>query len=1016
MPTIRLFLSCNPADAAAAADLQRQLALTLQPHTTEVWQRDKTATEDYRKKAAVFLEKTDVFVALLSMNFEDLPDTRWEVIQAKAEQRRRTGLQIVTVQVRSAEVPALLYFPAALPPGETIEQHGLPRDRQLLRAAQHIKSIWEVAPRRDDPDAIVATLPLIIEDVKERLMTQTDRLNPVPLLQLLKRLLAAVTPMRMLLDIENSATALQERARLGNVTITDFESNMAPLREDIQQLIESLRVEELTADWKYTFTRAYFHFIPIEQPDPVATPFFIPGDDILIPETLNLTVGPREQEALEQIGLLSYEQKTDFRRSLLLCKDALAVARYAQAHAHCEHVRNHIDPQSAQLYEYLLMTYILKEGAARILNDATERNGNLLNHVILYAGRFREYQQEGKCPSSTGLYNLEIVSEALSDAALRQYQRLPNDYIRHTGHHEGDVADNRAVLQNILRQTLVINRVVYPYEEFLEAAVAEFCGGGKYQWMERVEVAGDTFRFSARDNADIEGDVMELLAMLDAIEASAAGKLVKQRATLREDIYYSLLAKRQALQQQIDVDTRRNRPFTDMHESVIRFVSSCLFCVRIFGDEDEAAREQSFLRMTLEYLMPALVAAPENIPVLPLRWFTLNEHGKVITHPDALRYRFDATGIVEKIIRDYAGRSGWIAVQPNLRQEVFLQFAADTAAQYEVARKGLSWSDFRRIDMLDARRMLIHCLRCWQICYRAYPETGQNYLDQCLLELSGGNLLLWMHHDPDDLAPDPDSLALGMDSRAMLQHILPLSIRYSDADVKQMVAENLHKARILPAYQAVEAGNEAHRLALIRLFAEAAAGYRLHPDPRYLQWVYRELSEDMKFRWIDIDENGRWQPAQINPGNFNPVTLLQEVSAQLAAGDRERYGPLALRKSIAIRRHHNQTERYIREIHEFKSENRRPEREIVIEIIRKIKGIFRFYPDENFLELPLHELTGKGRIRWHAAFLGIIPVRENHYENQYYHFNYQFELFEIKRLLQNHYYEMERVMRETGDL
>jgi hypothetical protein len=1014
---IRIFLCHDVSDNATAADLQRQLALTMQPRQTEFWMRERTATEDHRKKVAVFLEKADLFVVLLSMNVEDDPEVRWEVIQAQAEQRRRTGLQIVTVAARSADTPPHLgWFPTALPPGETIEQHALPRDRQLQRAAQHIRAVWEVAPRRSDPDAILPVLPLIIPDVQERLLAQTDRLNAMPLLELLKRLVGAVPVMRTVLDIENQVTALHERARLGSLPIATFEAEMAPVRTDLQALIERLEEPVMDRFWQQTFTREYFHFIPFQRPEPEPVPFFIPGDDILIPETLNLPVGPREQEALEQIGLLSYEQKTDFRRHLLLCKDALAVGRYAQAYSHCDHVRNHTDPQSAQLYEYLLITFLLKEGAGRILTDAVERSGNLMQYVSLYAGRFREYQRAGKCPSSTGLYNLEIAAEALSDAALRQYQCLPNDYIRHTGHHEGAVDDNRKKIQHILKQTLAINRTVFACEEFLEAAVAEWCGGGKYHWVERVEVTGDNFRCITRENADVEGDANELLTLLDTIEQEGAGKIVKQRATLREDIYYSLLAKRQALQQQIDLDTRRKRPFTDTRESVIRFVSSCLLCTRLFGDEDEDQRDQSFLRLSLEYLMPSLLSTPENVPVLPLRWFTLDAAGAVMTHPEAQRYRFDSKAIVEKIIRDYAGKTGWMAVQPNLHREVFLQFAADNEAQYTLVQKGLSHTDFRRMDVLDARRILIHCMRAWEICYRAYPTEGQDYLDKCLTELSGDGLLLWMRHDPDDLTTEPDSLALGLDARLFLQHLLPLSLHTSEAEMRQRIATNLHRLRVLPAYNNVEAGNEMQRLALIRLFAEAAAGYRLHPNPQFLDWVFRELTEDLKFHWIDINENGHWQPVQVFPADFNPMALLQEVSAQLVSADPERYSGLALRKAIALRRHRALMDRYIREIHEYKTENRRPEREIAIDIIRKMKGIFRFYPEERFLELPMTELTGKGRIRWHADFLGLLPVRENHYENQFYGFNYQYELFEIKRLLQNQYYEMERVMRETGDL
>ena len=1016
-PAIRIFISHDTSDASTAADLQRQLALTFQPRTTEFWIREKTAGEDHRKKVAVFLEKADLFVILLSMNIEDDPEVRWELMQAQAEQRRRAGLQIVTVAARSADTPPhLAWFSTALPVGETIEQHAVSRDRQLQRAAHHIKAVWEVAPRRSDPDAILPVLPLIIQDVQERLLAQTDRLNATPLLELLKRIVAAVPVMRMILDLENQVVSLHERARLGALPIEVFEAEMAPVRADLQALIHRLDESVMDQFWQQTFTREYFHFIPFQRPEPEPVPFFIPDDEILIPETLNLTVGPREQEALEQIGLLSYEQKTEFRRTLLLCKDAVAVGRYTQAHAHCEHVRNHTDPQSAQLYEYLLITFLLKENAGRIMTDAVERNGNLLQYVTLYAGRFREYQREGKCPSTTGLYNLEIAAEALSDAALRQYQCLPNDYIRHTGHHEGAVDDNRKKIQNILRQTLLINRTVFACEEFLETAVAEWCGGGKYHWVERVEVMDDNFRFITRENADVEGDVHELLTLLDTIEQEGAGKIVKQRATLREDIYYSLLAKRQALQQQIDLDIRRKRPFTDTRESVIRFVSSCLLCTRLFGDEDEDQRGQSFLRLSLEYLMPALLRTPESAPALAIRWFTLDANGGVVTHPDARHYRFDAKAIVEKIIRDYAGKTGWIAVEPNLHREVFLQFVADNEARYAVVQKGLSHTDFRRMDVLDARRMLIECLRCREICYRAYPAEGQGFIDQCLQELSGGGLLLWLRHDPDDLTTEPDSLSLGFDARAFLQQILPLSTRFSEPDLRQRIATHLHQLRVLPAYKNMEAGNETQRLALIRLFAEAAAGYRLHPDAQFVEWVFRELTEDLKFHWIDINENGQWQSVQVFPGDFNPMSLLQQVSAQLSPHDPERYSSLALRRAIATRRHRDLMDRYIREIHEFKVENRRPEREIAIDIIRRMKGIFRFYPEERFLELPLLELTGKGRIRWHADFLGLLPVRENHYENQFYGFNYQYELFEVKRLLQNHYYEMERVMRETGDL
>ena len=100
---------------------------------------------------------------------------------------------------------------------------------------------------------------------------------------------------------------------------------------------------------------------------------------------------------MEQIGLLSFEQKTDFRRSLLLAKDAMAVKNYSQAYAYCDHVRTKVDPQSAQLYEYLLITFLQKETALRTMQEAVNGNDRLLQYVLLYASRLRDYEREAKC-------------------------------------------------------------------------------------------------------------------------------------------------------------------------------------------------------------------------------------------------------------------------------------------------------------------------------------------------------------------------------------------------------------------------------------------------------------------------------------------------------------------------------------------------------------------------------------------------------------------------------------------
>lgn len=1026
--SIHIFLSCDQKDVATAQDLQRQLKLAFDPkqYTLVFWTKNAVPEEEYRAKAKAFLEKTHLFVAVLSMNYEDTPDVRWEAATAIEVQRNRPALQILTVLARNAAVPtALAPFQAALPPGETIESHGLARDRQLLRAAEAARWVLAATPRSNEMPEAKIDLPLAIQDVRERLLAQTDRINHAPLLALLKRLIENVKTKRVVLDEEERFKLLREQTRLSQISVAELAEKSRPIEIELQHLINDLPEADLVKNWKQVFIRDYFHFTEGSREVSTVPPFFVPADEIAIPETLNLPVGPREQESLEQIGLLSFEQKNDFRRSLLLAKDALAVKNYPQAYAHCDHARTKIDPQSAQLYEYLLITFMQKETPVRILQEAANGNDRRLQYVLLFAERYRKYQRDGKCPSTTGSHNLAIASESLSDAALKMYHQLPNDSVLDTGKHAEHVPDSRRLMRVILDNALKICRLVYPSEELLEAAVVESCGGGKCHWLKRVDVVGAYFQFIPDGHFDLLGEIHELLDLLQGMEADQPGKIVKQGDLLREDLYFSLVAKRQALLQQIAEDTRRRRPFTDQRASIIRFVQSCLLGAEMFTDHDADGRGQSFYRMALEYLLPGLLVSPDPAANLPLRWFDLDKNGEVCAHPDCKRYEFDVQSIVEKIVHDLAGRAGWLQVQPNIKESVYLDFTADVEANYEEVKKGLQWTDFRRMEDEDARRSIISCLRRWVIAWRAYPDRGRPYLENCLRELSGEGLMLWFQHDPDQLATHPQSLALDYNALAELKMIHELlfahdwpeapadseTLAAAEERLRQTIAFNLFNKSILPSYNKIKTGDEQQRAAAARLLREAISNYRLYPETAYLDLVYRELTEEVKFCWIDITKEGK-DKSFAAVGNFNPLTVLRELNASHP----QQYNLLVARERIADRRHANQAERYFREISELRHENRRPEREIAVDIILNIKGIYRYYPKQEYLELPLRELTGKGHLRWNALLFGVLPLAENHYENRYFGFEYKWERSEIRRLLDDQFSEMQRVLRETGAL
>ncbi|MFN0037462.1 MAG: hypothetical protein ACKVUS_20570 [Saprospiraceae bacterium] len=1009
-----IYLSFDSADARTAADLQRQLALALQPRPIVFFNQKAVPTEAFRAEASSFLEKTDLFVAVLSMHYEDTPDVRWEAAQAILTQRSRPALQILTAQARSATIPtALLPYPNALPPGETIENDGIARDRQLLRVTASATAVLSAAPRSNDIGIGHISLPLGIEDLRERLLAQTDRINHAPLLAILKRLIRDVQVKRGVLDVQESFKQLREKTRLSQISIAELEQKAAPIQKDLYNLIERLQEEDLGVEWRQIFIRDYYRFVADSREDSTVPPFFVPVDEIAIPESLNLPVGPRAQESLEQIGLLSFEQKTDFRRSLLLAKDAMAVKNYAQAYAHCDHVRTKVDPQSAQLYEYLLITFLQKETALRAMQNAVDGNDRLLQHILLFASRLRDYEREGKCRSSTSLHNLAIASEGISDAALRLYHALPNDPLRHTGKHADAVPDNRRPLRVILGNTLKVCRLVHPSEELLEAAVIECSGGGKCHWIERVDVVNGRFQFVPNGHFDLLGEIHELLTMLRDMEAADQNKIVKGQGLLREDLYFSLLAKRQALANQIAEDQKRRRPFTDVRESVVRFTYACLLGAEIFTDVDERGRGNSFYRLALEYLLPGLLAAPVAVGGARLAWFTLDAQGEVMAHPDCAKYGFEVQAIVEKIVRDHAGQAGWLRVQPNIKESVYLQFVADTQAEWEELKSNLAHTDFRRMDDLDARRKLISCLQRWRTAYRAFPEkSGQDFLDNCIREIVGEGSLGWLQFDGSgQLATLPESLALGYDAQAELRELVAESTRYTEEDLRTAISENIFQKQIWPEYEKIKTGDESQREACARLLLAALCTYKLHQDLRFLDFVWRELSEEIKFRWVDVTNEGTETAYRSTPG-FDPLAVLRELTEILP----RRFRLYELRERVATRRLRDLKARYLRDISEFRHENRLPERQAAVEIIRKLKGLYLYFPQAEFLQLPMDELHGRGRVRWHENFVGLLPTTANHYENDYFNFEYKFERYELKRLLDNQFGEMQRVLRETGEL
>jgi hypothetical protein len=1011
--TIRIFISANQADDDTVSALRRHLQQAFPHNQLLFWNNHQIPPEEYRSQANAFLEQAHLFIPLISVQYSDHPDTRWELLQAIDEHHRRQGnLKILVGMAKSAFVPESLGgFPVSPGRHEPIIHERISIDRQLLRVAQHVRHVLAIPVKEEQ--YVPIQLGLVISDVQERLDPLFDRIDFSPVFRLIKQIGQDPTLLKNLFEAEDAFQNLYQQTRGLKTSLHEFLQKKAQHRQTLRLLIENMRATDLAPGWEPIFIQSYYKFHP-EAQESVDPYFFQPTEEISIPETLNLPGNPGELNSVDNIGILSYQQKNDFRRNLLLAQDAIAVENYARAHALSEHVRAHIDPQSAQLYEYLLISYLHKEKSEKIIAEALQGEARKLNYITLYTGRIRLYQDEGKCPTQTGAYNRRVAAEILADGMKNVYEAWPNDAILDTGQRAERAPDNQPSARYFIEAAQLVYRAVHPTRGAFRLLINELCGGGKFNWISKLVLSEHEFRFLTTEKFDLESQIFELIELVEAVDAGAPDKQFRQRVLLRENLYLSLRAKRQLLAKQVAEEHRTQRHFTDVYESVIRFVQACLLGDRIFGEASQDGKDQSFLRLAIEYLLPALILEPDPDALLPgLRWFDLDEQGQLCAHANSQKYQFDARAIIEKIVREYAGKYGWMQVNPNIQEEVYEEYIADTNTLFEQIKTGLAFEDFRKIPELEARKQLIVCMKRWQTIYCANPEKGQEFLDRIIREITGGGLLLWLYHDPQELVTHPDSLAFGYDARHKLQQVLLQSTHVTESILRQIIADNLFEKRIIPAFLQLEKDNEAHRDIAVILLMETLSGFRLHADARYLDFVYHELSEERCFRWIDINIKGQAMDWGFNnPMEFEPTAVI----ASLCEKYPDRYRMFQLREKIAAHRYADIAAHYFHEISEFKQENRRPEREITIGIIQKCKAIYLFMPKEEYLQIPLKELSGNGRIRWNAAFFGILPTRENHFENNYYNFNYRYEYFDCKRLISNHFEALQRVMKETGEL
>jgi hypothetical protein len=925
------------------------------------------------------IDAADVVLIFCSADYYSREETIRE--QAYAKQSPKDPLLIPIIARSTPSYPGLEAYTLLPLSGNPLYNAGALNELQCAVVAkvifERIQAFEQQGPAVYEP----VFQKMEWEDARLRLLSFLEKNDLNASLELLHTLVKDPGFDKLIFEAKEEYQRLHRRTMQEQFSFDEFWHALRVLRSDMEQLCLRLEPGHLHKNWQKTIETDCLALHTTPKREKTYPGLSMLADEILIPQK---SLDANSQE-------LTHSQQQDYKRSFILAQDAQAVGEYAKAYGIADKIRTEINPESAQLYEFLLLSLVQKEGADQLIKDALRGYGRVFETAIRYAERFREFQKSEKCPSTTGYYNTAQVAKMIHSALRRVYSSYPNDYILDTGLNASRHPDAREAILSCLQIALRTYQFMHPVEGFLEIAFNEFAGGGKYQWADVVEVEPDgSFSVLNRREFDVLSELNNILSLLtdpplrnpnDPVETGNRNKSrsYDQTQLLRDNLLVCLNRKKTALLSDIQVEKRFFREFIDERDSIIRLVYACIIGYLVFDKKEKT--KSKFLAIALDELLLK--------PAIP--WFTLSAEGQLIPDPDCERLSFSAPAITKAIIAKYSNETNSSKIQELIRQTCYDQYKAETESIYQELLKGRAYTDLRKLSDGEGRKRMIQCLKRWTILYLAYPDRGSDYLQQTLRELMGEEQFLWMLFDPEQLVSHPDSIALGFDALELYRKLEKMPVPWDKNDMEGVIIEKQFSRHILPTYESMHARDEKQIRKLIFLFRQALRGYKTDPQNIYLQWIYRELTEEHKFRWLEIDQDGLWQAARGVPDFFKPEALLLEMASKHP----DLFNLFETRKKIAENRYREVKNIYEREISEFKAENKEPERLIAQDLFNQLKGIFKFFPDIKFLEIPLNELKGNGRIQWQAKLFGLFTLSENHHENLLINFDYKAERAEF---------------------
>lgn len=652
--------------------------------------------------------------------------------------------------------------------------------------------------------------------------------------------------------------------------------------------------------------------------------------DIIIPDTKELTNAEKQQ----------------YKRLLIQCQDAIGVQDYASAYQFCDTARKEIEPESAQLYEYLLLTFIKKQSAEKIIREAIKGDKNKFDHVLLYVRRSKKYQHESqkKCLSKTLEPNLKKVAEDFALCLRNEYRGIKSDWVLHT---EGVTSsDDRKMIQSIMDIYEKVYMEIHTVQLFLSEIYFEICGAGKFQWI-KLGKNNRLYNVTSFDALKKEKSAQRPLKEIFLQDYKRPDKMPEN--VFSERVYFSLWSKYMELRAKIKGKSRKFGTFNNDSEARQQMIK----CFESFKIGYILFQDKRFLEIPLKEL------SEEGV----ILWFDLNASGKFINKWQS--DNFDALTEWEYYKREKSDIVLLLKKEDALEKKVGRDIAEKTTEEYHKIR----YRSHANFSILEKERHTI--FTCLERLFVAYRATLQPELIHLIMNEVGGNVMLnWFDSTENGFLSkkwfrNTDNEAFTIDT--LLNEIFEWDTTgiiegYSKQILKEQIAKKFFET-LKQRYQSETFNNKSLRNSFNDLEILSNC-YDWHSKEEYLDFAINAIWVNQLYYSLTLGDSGNLMPTlDAQQYDFEPYTSIDFFCAKISReGIKEKIIGL-----LANRFFQDAFQQYIR----ISSTDSPISRGQVIKFIRTCHHCYLLYPHPEYLKSAINELEGE-KFKWitNVPYLG----------------------------------------------